>query len=218
MVLEFPKALRLSGPFLKEFVKPKQFPTGFLRTESVWRCFLFLVRRARRILSAFFVFLSGIVSVVVATGSCNRSFPARLLPTHSFARYRSRGAVSSSAGSSVRQTRNYLVRIPPCKGHSIQSVVRLAFPPCGWKPPHPGPDSSWPPREGSQVAPGQLGSKAPDRLAVQQTIAIDPQQFAQGRGVASIGLAFLAVRPAGQAALLCRLQQPGSRRDPGPRF
>jgi hypothetical protein len=66
---------------------------------------------------------SGFVSVVVATGSCDRSLLTRLLPTHSFARYSSQSTVSSSAWH-ARQMRIYLMRIPHRKGHSIQSIVR----------------------------------------------------------------------------------------------
>ena len=50
----------------------------------------------------------------------------------------------------------YLVRIPHRMGHSIHSNVRPGFHPCRRKAPHPRTDSSWPQREGSQVAPGQL--------------------------------------------------------------
>jgi hypothetical protein len=72
------------------------------------------------------VTFSGFVPVVVATGSCNRSFLARLLPTHSFARYRSRVSRAALPGSGPRQMRTYLVRIPHRQGHSIQSDVLLA--------------------------------------------------------------------------------------------
>src|SRR5215831_9174269 len=54
--------------------------------------------------------------------------------------------------------RTYLVRIPHRKGHSIHSDVLAGFPHRWRKPPHPRTDSSWPPREGSQVAARQLRS------------------------------------------------------------
>ena len=54
--------------------------------------------------------------------------------------------------------RIYLVRIPRRKGHSIQRVVLPGFSHCWRKLLHPRSHSSWPQREGSQVATGQLRS------------------------------------------------------------
>src|SRR5215510_13191314 len=54
--------------------------------------------------------------------------------------------------------RTYLVRIPRRQGHSIHSDVLAGFHHRWRKPPHPRTDSSWPPREGSQVAARQLRS------------------------------------------------------------
>src|SRR5262245_7175393 len=53
-------------------------------------------------------------------------FQARLLPTHSFARYRSREPGAARPGNGPGPMRTYLVRIPHRKGHSIQSNVLLA--------------------------------------------------------------------------------------------
>ena len=90
--------LRCVGPFLKEFVKGRWFSSGLLHNGSAGRRreFFRFVGRADPCL-LLVVTVSGFVSVVVATGSCDRSLPTRLLPTHSFARYRSRPIVSSSA-------------------------------------------------------------------------------------------------------------------------
>jgi hypothetical protein len=61
-------------------------------------------------------------------------------------------AVSSSAVQ--RQMQIYLMRIPRRKGHSIQRVVQPGLDHFWRKPPHPRSPSSWPKREGSQVATG----------------------------------------------------------------
>jgi hypothetical protein len=92
-------------------------------------------------------------SVVVATGSCNRSCLARLLPTHSFARDRPRDPRAAPPGQ-ARQTRTYLVRIPRRPSHSIQRVVQAGPNPEGSEPPHPRSHPSWPGREGSRGAGG----------------------------------------------------------------
>jgi hypothetical protein len=68
--------------------------------------------------------LFGFASVVVAAGSCNRSCQKRLLPTHSFAKYRSRLPGAALPALSW-QMQIYLVRIPRRKGHSLHSVVLL---------------------------------------------------------------------------------------------
>ena len=97
-------------PFLKEFVKCERFPSGSVRTGNALRCrmFLVVVVGAGDVVN---VDGCGFVSVVVAAGSCDRSFQWRLLPNHSFARYHARVSVSSSAWS--WQTQMCLVRIPP---------------------------------------------------------------------------------------------------------
>jgi len=65
------------GPFLKEFVKRKMVSLRALRSDSAGRSGRLFYRRSWRItvLSA-----SGFVSVVVATGSCNRSFQYAIAP------------------------------------------------------------------------------------------------------------------------------------------
>jgi hypothetical protein len=94
-------ARSFSGVFLKEPVKPKRFPFGFFRTGSAWRSRLFswFVGRGHR--DEFWV-----ITVVTFRDSSRLSslrevaivlFRVRLLPTHSFARYRSRLFVNSSA-------------------------------------------------------------------------------------------------------------------------
>src|SRR5580692_8004103 len=66
---------------------------GLVRSGSAWRNRLFLLGRwSHKRMQSSLAFFLGFVSVVVATGSCNRSCPTRLLPNHSFARYRSRHA------------------------------------------------------------------------------------------------------------------------------
>ena len=84
-------------------------------------------------------------------------FNTRLLPTHSFAKCCSRQTWAALPGHRPRQMRIYLVRIPHRKGHSIQSVVRPGLV-ISRQTPHPRTDSSWPKREGSQVATRQLRS------------------------------------------------------------
>jgi hypothetical protein len=118
--------------------------------------FWFLGRGQSRVLPA--VCFGGFVSVVVATGSCDRSLPTRLLPTPSFARYRSQVLCAARPGKGSGQMRTYLVRIPHRQGHALQRDVLLAWAIVGPKPPHPRSDSSWPKREGSRVAPGHLRS------------------------------------------------------------
>ncbi len=114
---------RCVGPFLKEIVKREAVSLGFLRSGSARANRLFLsVTSASRVVAV--VLGSSVVSVVVAAGSCNRSFPARLLPTHSFAEYRPRLPWVAPPGRRSGQMRIYLVRIPRRKGHSIQSIVR----------------------------------------------------------------------------------------------
>src|ERR1700745_3178461 len=54
--------------------------------------------------------------------------------------------------------RTYLVRIPHRKGPSIHRAVLPTPGQCGPGPPHPRSEPSWPQREGSQVARGQLRS------------------------------------------------------------
>ena len=82
---------RRVGPFLKEFVKRKRFSSDRLRNGSAERgSRLLRLCWSRPMLRSCRCRFSGFVSVVVAAGSCDRSWPTRLLPTHSFARYRSR--------------------------------------------------------------------------------------------------------------------------------
>src|SRR5262249_57379222 len=156
-IVRRPHRPRRVGPFLKEYVKGKQFSFGLVRTDSA-RCTLpvLLVRCPDAFCAVAVVSFLAFVSVVVATGSCNRSFQRRLLPTHSFARYRSRETRAALPGNGPGQMRTYLVRIPHRQDHSIQSNVLLASTLAGPKPPHPRSDSRWPKREASQVAPGQL--------------------------------------------------------------
>src|SRR5262249_37540754 len=97
------------------------------------------------------------VSVVVAAGSCNRSLPTRLLPKHSFARYSSRSTVSSSAWHGQSRCgfiwcEFLAVRATPFKASCGLASSFLA------EAPHPRSPSSWPKREGSQVAARQLRS------------------------------------------------------------
>src|SRR5262249_39947519 len=85
------KLTRRVGPFLKEFVKQKRFSSDRLRNGSAGRGSRpFRVCRSRALLRSGRCHFLGFVSVVVGAGSCDRSLPTRLLPTHSFARYRSR--------------------------------------------------------------------------------------------------------------------------------
>ena len=95
------KVRRSRGPFLKEFVKRKRFSFGRLRTASAGAQVHFQVGRwvqcfPRSVCCLVFGLRLG--CSCFATGSCNRSFRTRLLPTHSFARYSLTLTVSSSAG------------------------------------------------------------------------------------------------------------------------
>jgi len=70
---------------------------------------------------------SRLVPVVVATGSCNRSFQKAIAPDTFLREVLLAITASSSACNRLRQMRIYLVRIPRRKGHSIQRVVQPGF-------------------------------------------------------------------------------------------
>jgi hypothetical protein len=147
----------LVGPFLKEFVKLKRFPFGLVRNGSAWRCRLVLwVQWSRCIAGSYRFHFFGIRLGCRRCGKLQSFFSDAIAPNTFLREVPLTLAVSSSAVQ--RQTRIYLVRIPHRKGHSIQRDVLPGFDPCGRKPPHPRSDSSWPKREGSQVATGQLRS------------------------------------------------------------
>ena len=85
--------------------------------------------------------------VVVAAGSCDRSFQRAIAPK-SFLR-EAPLALRARGTAWWRQTLIYLLRIPRPMGHSNQRVVLAG----SWfKPPHPGAASSWLKGEGSRAA------------------------------------------------------------------
>ena len=92
--------------------------------------------------------LIGFSSVVVAAGSCDRSCRPRLLPTHSFARYRWR--LSSAALHSGCRRVHIWCEFLAERATPSNGVVRLAR--AALQSPHLRLHSSWPKREGSRSA------------------------------------------------------------------
>jgi hypothetical protein len=150
---------RCGGPFLKESVKRKRFSSGWFHNGSAGRkaCIL-RVRCSRSSLRFFAVSFSGFVSVVVATGSCNRSFQRRLLPTHSFARYRSRESRVVLPDKLTRADADVSSANSSPQGPLHPERRAAGFGHRWPQPSHPRSATSWPQREGSQVATGQLRS------------------------------------------------------------
>ena len=94
------------------------------------------------------------VSVVVAAGSCNRSCQgdcSRHIPSRGTAHD---GREQLCLDFVMADADLSLCGIPRRKGHSNHSVVRPGFGHCRPKPPYPRTMSSWPKREGSQIASG----------------------------------------------------------------
>ena len=150
---------RRVGPFLKEFVKWKRFSSGWLRKGSAGRSlkfFRFVGREDSCVLLV--VSVSGFVSVVVATGSCDRSFPSAIAPNTFLRKVPLTITVSSSAWSGTRADADVSGANSSPEG-PLHPQRRAAGPGHCWlRPPHPRSDSSWPQREGSQVAIRQLRS------------------------------------------------------------
>ena len=104
------------------------------------------------------VSVSGLVSVVVAAGSCNRSFQTAIAPNSFLRKVPPTIIVSSSArfcdpaDADVSGANSS----PPGPLQPERRAAGLGR--CWPRPPHPRSEPSWPQREGSRVARGQLRS------------------------------------------------------------
>jgi hypothetical protein len=149
------------GPFLKESVKLKRLPSGFLRSGSVLApppgstrpsvalhresLPLSRSRTSSRLSSLRFGKLQSFLASAIAPNTFLRNVPPTITASGSAGSSIPAGADVSGANSS-----------PPGPLHPTR---RAARPDHRWsKPPHPRSDSSWPQREGSQAAPRQLRS------------------------------------------------------------
>jgi hypothetical protein len=140
-----PNLLRRVGPFLKEFVKRKRFSSSWLRNGSAGRsheCLRLVGRPESCVLLV--VAVSALVPVVVATGSCNRSFPSAIAPNTFLRKVPLTIPVSSSARSWTRTDADVSGANSSPEGplHPEQRAAGLGH--CWLMPPHPRSDSSWP--------------------------------------------------------------------------
>jgi len=146
-------------PFLKEFVKRKRFSPGGSVTGAPGEVMNSsgCVGRAEPCV-LLVVSVSGLVSVVVATGSCNRSFQTAIAPNSFLRKVPPTIIVSSSArfcdpaDADVSGANSS----PPGPLQPERRAAGLGR--CWPRPPHPRSEPSWPQREGSRVARGQLRS------------------------------------------------------------
>src|SRR5262245_19675603 len=155
-----PSTLRSMCPFLKELVKRKRLPSGWLRSGSAGRRPLFPgVRWARGFLLSSRRLVVGSESVVVASPREVTIVLFEAIAPNSFLReVPPTTAVSSSAGASASADAD-LSSANSSPSGPLQPEHRAAdTDPCEPGPPHPGHISSWPKREGSQAALRQLRS------------------------------------------------------------
>ncbi len=143
------------GPFLKESVKRKRSPSGFFRNGSAWRGYVLACVHGRVNDSdgcgchCFGVFVSVVVAslrevaIVLFSGDCSQHIPSRGTAHDS----REQLCLVIGRGRCVFIWCEFLaVRATPYRASCGLPWRFLA------EAPHPRSDSSWPKREGSQVA------------------------------------------------------------------